>query len=159
MLEKYGGHAQAAGMTIRNDRMDEFYEKFNALVEKKLKDVVTEPEQWIDVALRPEHITPQFYRDLMACAPFGEGNPEPVFALENMVVREARLVGNGSKHWKLSLVPQGGVKCFDAIGFSLGTNFPDLQEGDVLDIAFILDENTWNGSTSIQLKLVDLKIT
>ncbi len=157
MLEKYGGHAQAAGMTIKNDRMDEFYEKFNALVEKKLVDVVTEPEQWIDVVVRPEHLTPKLYRDLMAFAPFGEGNPEPVFALENAVVREARLVGNGAKHLKLSLVPQGGVKCFDAIGFSFGKNFPDLKENDVLDVAFTLDENTWNGSTSLQLKLVDMK--
>lgn len=157
MLEKYGGHAQAAGMTIRNDRMDEFYEKFNAIVEKKLVGVVTEPEQWIDAVLRPEHITPKLYRDLSAFAPFGEGNPEPVFALENMIVREARLVGNGSKHLKLSLVPERGIKCFDAIGFSFGTTFPDLKEGDVLDVAFTIDENTWNGSTSLQLKLVDMK--
>lgn len=157
MLEKFGGHAQAAGMTIRNDRMEEFYEKFNALVEKKLADVVTEPEQWIDLVVKSEHLTPKFYRDLMAFAPFGEGNPEPVFTLENMVVREARLVGNGAKHLKLSLVPQGGIKCFDAIGFSFGTNFPDLKENDVLDVAFTLDENTWNGSTSLQLKLVDMK--
>ncbi len=157
MLEKYGGHAQAAGMTIRNDRMEAFYEKFNALVEKKLAKVVTEPEQWIDVVLRPEHITSKLYRDLVAFAPFGEGNPEPVFALENMVVREARLVGNGSKHLKLSLVPQGGIKCFDAIGFSFGVNFPDLKENDILDVAFTLAENTWNGSTSLQLKLVDMR--
>ncbi len=157
MLEKFGGHAQAAGMTIQNDRMEAFYEKFNTIVEKKLVDVVTEPEQWIDVVLRPEHITPKFYRDLSAFAPFGEGNPEPVFALEQVVVREARLVGNGSKHWKLSLVPEGGIKAFDAIGFSLGTNFPDLKENDVLDIAFTLSENTWNGSTSLQFKLVDIK--
>jgi single-stranded-DNA-specific exonuclease len=157
MLEKFGGHAQAAGMTIQNDRMDAFYDKFNAIVEKKLADVVTEPEQWIDLVLEPEHITPKLYRDISAFAPFGEGNPEPVFVLRNMVVREARLVGNGSKHWKLSLVPQGGIKCLDAIGFSLGTNFPDLKENDVLDIAFTIDENTWNGSTSLQLKLVDIK--
>jgi single-stranded-DNA-specific exonuclease len=157
MLEKYGGHAQAAGMTIRNDHMDEFYAKFNALVEKKLADVVTEPEQWIDMVVRPEHLTPKLYNELQLFAPFGEGNPEPVFVLKDIVVREARLVGNGSKHWKLSLVPEGGVKCFDAIGFSLGTTFPDIKENDVLDIAFTLCENTWNGSTSLQLKLVDLK--
>ncbi len=157
ILEKYGGHAQAAGMTIKNDRMDAFYDKFNALVEKKLVDVVTEPEQWIDLVVKPEHLTPKLYRDLVSFAPFGEGNPEPVFALRNMVVREARLVGNGAKHLKLSLVPQGGIKCFDAIGFSFGTNFPELKENDVLDVAFTLDENTWNGSTSLQLKLVDLK--
>lgn len=157
LLEKFGGHAQAAGMTIKNENMDAFYAQFNAVVEKKLASVITEPEQWIDIRLRAEHITPKLYRDLILFAPFGEGNREPVFALENMVVREARLVGNGSKHWKLSLVPQGGIKCFDAIGFSLGANFPDIKEGDVMDIAFTLDENTWNGSTSLQFKLVDIQ--
>ncbi len=157
MLEKYGGHAQAAGMTIKNERMDEFYEKFNALVEKQLEGVVTEPEQWVDVVVQPEHLTPKLYNELRLFAPFGEGNPEPVFVLENMVIREARLVGNGSKHWKLSLVSEGGVKCFDAIGFSLGNQFPDLKGDDVLDVAFTLCENTWNGSTSLQLKLLDIK--
>lgn len=157
MLEKFGGHAQAAGMTIKNDQMDLFYEKFNALVEKRLADVVTEPEQWVDVVLRPEHITPQLYRDLCLFAPFGEGNPEPVFVLENMIVRGVRLVGNGSKHLKLSLVPEGSTRAFDAIGFSLGEQYLDLKEGEVLAVAFTLCENTWNGSTSLQLKLVDLK--
>lgn len=157
LLEKFGGHAQAAGMTIKNENMEAFYEKFNTLVEQQLAEVVTEPEQWIDMALRPEHLTTKLYRDLCLLAPFGEGNTEPVFVLSNMVVREARLVGNGSKHWKLSLVSQEGGKCFDAIGFSLGKDFPDLKENDVLDVAFTLDENTWNGSTSLQLKLVDMK--
>ncbi len=157
LLEKFGGHAQAAGMTIKNENVDAFYEKFNTLVERRLADVVTEPEQWIDVRLLPEHITPALYQELIAFAPFGEGNPEPVFALQNMVVREVRLVGNGSKHLKLSLVPRGGIKCFDAIGFSFGVTFPNLKENDVLDVAFTLSENTWNGSTSLQLKLVDMK--
>jgi single-stranded-DNA-specific exonuclease len=157
LLVKFGGHAQAAGMTIENKNIDAFYEKFDALVANSLKDVVTEPELWIDVKLKPEHITPELYRDVMLFAPFGEGNLEPVFALQNMRVEEARLVGNGSKHLKLRLVPEsGGTKSFDAIGFSLGKTFPDLKRGDVLDIVFQLSENTWNGSTSIQLKLLDI---
>lgn len=157
MLEKFGGHAQAAGMTIRNDRIDEFYETFNALVEKKLENTVTEPEILVDAVVRAEHLTPKFYRDLSQFAPFGEGNPEPVFALHNVTVREARFVGNGNKHLKLGLIPQGDIKCFDAIGFSFGERFSDIREGDILDIAFQLSENTWNGSTTLQLKLVDIQ--
>lgn len=158
LLEKFGGHAQAAGMTIENKNIDAFYEKFDALVATHLKDTVTEPELWIDMKLKPEHITPVLYRDIMLFAPFGEGNVEPVFSLENMRVEEARLVGNGSKHLKLKLVSaDGNGKIFDVIGFSLGKNFPDLERGDVLDIAFQLSENTWNGSTTVQLKLLDLK--
>ncbi|MFZ2187675.1 MAG: single-stranded-DNA-specific exonuclease RecJ [Candidatus Moraniibacteriota bacterium] len=157
-LTKFGGHAQAAGMTIPNENLEKFYEKFDKLASASLVNIVTEPEFWIDVKLRPEHITPQLYRDIMLFAPFGEGNLEPVFSLENMRIEEVRLVGNGSKHLKLKLVPaDGGTKIFDAIGFSLGRTFPDLERGELLDIAFQLSENTWNGSTTIQLKLVDMK--
>lgn len=157
LLKKFGGHAQAAGMTIENKNIDAFYEKFDALATTILADVVTEPETWIDMKLRPEHITPALCRDLKLFAPFGEGNPEPVFALENMMIQEARFVGNGEKHLKLRLTPlDGGAKSFDAIGFSLGKDFPDLRTGEVLDILFQVSENTWNGSTTIQLKLLDM---
>ena len=158
LLERYGGHAQAAGMTIKNEHLEAFYEKFNALVEKSLTNVVTEAELWIDARLKPEHITQKLYRDIMLFAPFGEGNPEPVFALENMRVEEARLVGNGSKHLKLSLSPgEGNTRRFDAIGFSLGEAWNDLRLGELLDVVFQLSENTWNGSTTIQLKLIDIR--
>lgn len=158
LLVKFGGHAQAAGMTIRNENLEKFYEKFNALVEKQLAGTITEPELWIDMRLRPEHITPKLCRDIMLFSPFGEGNPEPVFLLENMRVEEVRLVGNGSKHLKLRLVSdEGGTKSFDAIGFSLGGTLVDLNRGEVLDAVFQLSENTWNGSTSMQLKLVDIR--
>ena len=158
LLVKFGGHAQAAGMTIRNENMGIFYEKFNGLVEERLIGVVTEPELWIDVQIKPEHIVPKLCSDIMLFAPFGEGNPEPVFMLENMRVEEARLVGNASKHLKLWLTSaEAGTRSFDAIGFSMGTAFPDLERGECLDVVFQLSENTWNGVTNIQLKLLDMR--
>lgn len=157
LLKKFGGHAQAAGMTIENKNIDAFYEKFDALATSVLADVVTEPETWADMKLRPEHITSALCRDLKLFAPFGEGNPEPVFVLENMMIQDVRFVGNGEKHLKLRLIDsEGGAKSFDAIAFSLGTAFPDLQKGEILDILFQISENTWNGSTTIQLKLLDM---
>lgn len=157
LVVKFGGHAQAAGMTIKNKNLDEFYEKFNALVEKQLENIVTEPELWIDMRLHPEHITPKLYQDIALFSPFGEGNPEPVFVLENMWLEEVRLVGNGNKHLKLKLVADGGTKGFDAIGFSLGGAFADLKKNDLLDVAFQLSENIWNGRAAIQLKLIDIR--
>ncbi len=158
LLVKFGGHAQAAGMTIENDKLEAFYERFSALVEERLADVVTEPELAIDMRLRASHIVPALYRDIVRMAPFGEGNPEPTFALEDVRVEEVRLVGNGAKHLKLKVSAGDSTpKVFDAIGFSLGEVFGDLVPGDRLDIAFQLDENTWNGTTSLQLKLVDIK--
>lgn len=156
LIVKFGGHSQAAGMTIRNENLEVFYEKFNRLIEERLTNIVTEPELWIDAKLKPEHISQKLLSDIALFAPFGDGNPEPVFMLENMRVEEARLVGNGEKHWKLKLAPENSGKVFDAIGFSLGEAFPDLQKGERMDIVFQLNENTWNGSTGIQLKLLDL---
>lgn len=157
LLVKFGGHSQAAGMTIRNENLKIFYEKFNKLVEERLTGIATEPELWIDARLKSEHISPNLLRDIMLFAPFGDGNSEPVFMLENMCVLEMRLVGNSNKHLKLKLAPENGGKSFDAIGFSFGEAFSDLQKGEHLDVVFQLNENTWNGSTSIQLKLLDLR--
>ena len=157
LIVKFGGHAQAAGMTIRNDKLDEFYERFNALVEKKLQGVITEPELQIDMRLDPEYITPSLCRDIALLAPFGEGNREPVFSLEGVVVKEARFVGTSHKHLKLALSVPGSQKVFDAIGFSFGQAFAHLLPGAVLDVAFELGENTWNGTTSVQLRIVDIR--
>ena len=156
LLVKFGGHAQAAGMTIKNEHLDAFYERFNTLVEKALQDTVTEPELWIDLSLDPADIVPELVNDIARFAPFGEGNPEPVFHLADMLVKQARFVGAGNKHLKLALASADGSKVFDAIGFSLGERFPDIIPGDRFDAVFNLEENTWNGRTSIQLKLIDL---
>lgn len=156
LLVKFGGHAQAAGMTIRNEKLDAFYERFSSLVEDGLREVVTEPELWIDMQIRPTDIVPELVTALSRFAPFGEGNTEPVFALSDMRVKQARFVGSGNKHWKLVLESPDGMRSFEAIGFSLGERFPEIVEGDWLDIAFTLEENVWNGRSSIQLKLVDL---
>lgn len=156
LLVKFGGHAQAAGMTIKNEHLDAFYERFNALVEEALQDTVTEPELWIDVSLKPSDIVPELVTDIARFAPFGEGNLEPVFHLADMQVKQTRFVGSGNKHLKLTLASADGSKVFDAIGFSLGERFPDITPGDQFDVVFNLEENTWNGRTSIQLKLIDL---
>jgi len=103
-----------------------------------------------------EHLTKALYRDLSRFAPFGEGNPEPVFGLEDVVVDDVRFVGNGEKHLKLRLKTETGGKVLDAIAFNLGSQFGELKIGERIKIAFTLDENTWNGNTSLQLKIVDI---
>lgn len=157
LLVKFGGHAQAAGMTISNENLDAFYARFNALVEERLSSVATVPRLCVDMRLEPVYITPELLRDLALFAPFGEGNPEPIFVLELLRVRRVRLVGNGSQHLKVQLSSADGHKSFEAIGFSLGERFSDLQKGDSLDVAFHLGENKWNGVSSVQLKLLDAR--
>jgi single-stranded-DNA-specific exonuclease len=156
ILIKYGGHAAAAGMTIKNEHLDTFYERFNALAVEQLAEVDTEPKLTLDMPVMFEHLTPVLYRDLARFAPFGQGNPEPVFSLSNVVIDDVRFVGSGEKHLKLRLKAKSGGKVLDAIAFNLGKQFPDLRIGESIDIAFTLDENTWNGNTTLQLKVVDI---
>lgn len=156
LLVKYGGHAAAAGMTIKNEHLDTFYERFNALAEESLQDVVTEPLLEIDLPVLAEHLTPQFYQDLSLFAPFGEGNPEPILALHGAVIEEVRPVGASGKHLKLKVRAGSGGPLFEAIAFSLGERFVGLEPGTIADLAFTLDENRWNGRTSLQLKVLDM---
>jgi single-stranded-DNA-specific exonuclease len=97
--------------------------------------------------------------ELKKMEPFGMGNKEPVFMLRGMRISDVRMVGNGSKHLKMSLKSDsGGPQIFDAIGFKLGAEFPDLKKGDLLDVVFNLSEDEWNGTKKMQLKLVDLRL-
>lgn len=158
LLVKYGGHAAAAGMTIENKHLESFYERFNALAEEKLAEVDTDPLLTIDMPVAFEHLTPALYRDLNRFAPFGEGNPEPLFSLEG-VLDDIRFVGAGEKHLKMRIKGPNGGKVLDAIAFNLGAHQSELSLGESVNLAFTLDENTWNGNTTLQLKVVDIKKT
>ena len=97
--------------------------------------------------------------DINGFAPFGQGNPEPIFLLEELIIKNIRFVGAGEKHLKITFLPaDGSRKTIDGIAFSLGSRFPDLKEGDRVSVVFQLSENTWNGASSLQLKIMDMKL-
>lgn len=158
LLIKFGGHAQAAGVTVSKVRANEFLEKMSQIVEEKLFGKEIESLLEIDAEIKPKDIDWDFISEIRKMEPFGEGNRQPVFLIKNMLVEDLRMVGNGSKHLKLSLRgAAGSPKFFDAIGFSLGDKFPNLKANDIIDIVFNLEEDEWNGNKKIQLKIIDLK--
>ncbi|MFZ1626421.1 MAG: single-stranded-DNA-specific exonuclease RecJ [Candidatus Moraniibacteriota bacterium] len=157
LFEKFGGHEQAAGLTIRNDRMDAFLERFGAIVKEQLKDVETVPELSIDAELHPGDLSVELVRAMADLAPFGEGNPEPVFRCSDFEIIEARTVGKDGKHWKLTLHHISTRNTFDAVGWSMAALYPDLSPGHRLSLVCQLEENVWNGRTTLQLKLLDIK--
>ena len=156
LLERFGGHAQAAGLTVRNEHLAVLEERLERLANERLSGDRLEPETSVDMRLHPSLLTLDFARRVKRLAPFGQGNPEPVFLLESVRVEGVRPVGSDGKHLKLSLSVQGGRR-FDAIGFSLADRISGLSAGDMIDIVFQLDENEWNGSVNLQLKLVDMR--
>jgi len=157
LFEKFGGHDQAAGLTIQNDRLEAFIKRFKEIVDADLRNVDTVPELPIDAELHPGDLTLDLIRLIADLAPFGEGNPEPVFRISDLEIREARTVGKDAKHWKLTLSHPAVQQTFDAVGWSFVALHADLAPGHRLSIACQLEENAWNGRSTLQLKLVDLR--
>lgn len=156
LLLRFGGHAQAAGLLVKNEHLEALEDRLGKIVGSRLSGMDTEPEHVADMELRPSDISIDLVRAIRRFAPFGEANPEPVFFMGNVRVKESRPVGSDGKHLKFSLSLPGG-KVVDAIGFSLAERIPDLRKDDRLDILFQVDENEWQGSVRLQLKLIDMR--
>jgi single-stranded-DNA-specific exonuclease len=150
---------KCSGVRLAHDKMEEFYARLSEIVEKELKGKEAIPEIEIDMKIGMEEISWEMMADLKRMEPFGEGNAEPVFLTEDVIIEDARVVGNGSKHLKLSLRSKdGGPKVFDAIGFRLGESFSGLKSGDLVDTVFNLQEDEWNGNKKLQINIIDLKL-
>ncbi len=156
LLLRFGGHAQAAGLLVRNTDLEELEARLGGIVDRRLSGQEIEPELVADMEMKSSDISLDLARSIRKLAPFGEGNPEPIFFAGSVRVEESRPVGSDGKHIKLSISFPGG-RIFDAIGFSLSDRIPDLCSGDLLDILFQVDENEWQGNVKLQLKLVDMR--
>lgn len=148
LLERYGGHRMAAGLTIRRDKLDQFRERFVAAARERLSPEDLGPEQRVDLVLDLSDATPDLERAVRYLEPTGLGNSGPVFGARGVRAADARKVG--SNHLKLTLV-QGSAR-LDAIGFGWADRAPRLDAP--LDVAFRLEENAFNGRTSLQARVV-----
>ena len=155
-IEQFGGHKYAAGLTLDPKNYTAFKNKFEEVVEASIERELLIPEITIDAELELSDITPKFFRILQQMAPFGPQNMKPVFT--TTYVRDngfGKTVGSDKSHIKLNIIYGANRKTYNAIGFGLGDKMK-LIEND-FDIAYSLDENEWNGRTSIQLLLKDIK--
>jgi len=159
LLAKFGGHSQAAGITVKNENANAFFEKLSQIIEEELEDKDVTPVLKIDMEIFPKDLDFELTESLQKFEPFGQGNEEPIFLMKNLIVEDLRKVGNGEKHLKLSLKATDGTpKIFEAIGFNMTNGFSHLQIGDRADFIFTISQDCWNGNKKIQLKLIDLKI-
>ncbi|KYP14694.1 single-stranded-DNA-specific exonuclease RecJ [Flavihumibacter sp. CACIAM 22H1] len=150
----YGGHFAAAGMTLLPDQVPAFREKFEAIVAATIGDDQLIPEIVIDAEVRLQDLKTSFYNILCQMEPFGPENTRPIFL--------ARQVKNNGwskivkeQHIKFSLVQDSIL--FNGIGFGLADKFHLLENEKPVDIVFSLDENDWNGSKHLQLRVIDLR--
>ena len=155
-IEQFGGHKYAAGLTLDPKNYSAFKNKFEEIVKTSIDKKLLTPEITIDSELELSEVTPKFFRILQQMGPFGPGNMRPVFSTSS--VRDngyGKKVGTELNHLKLNILSGADKKTYNAIGFGLGNKI-NLIEND-FDIAYHLGENEWNGITSIQLLLKDIK--
>lgn len=154
LLVRHGGHALAAGFTVRNENIPALKSRLTELAREALSGHELVPTIEIDAVLNVHQIGEELVEELRQLEPTGNGNRPPVFMIRRAHLIEARAVGKDEKHLKLR-VARAGQSALDAIGFNLGTVLPHLN--GFADLAFTLEINEWKDKRSVQLKLEDVK--
>ncbi|MEW5986014.1 MAG: single-stranded-DNA-specific exonuclease RecJ [Chloroflexota bacterium] len=154
LLERYGGHAQAAGFTVQNENLPIFQQRMAEIANSQLAGLDLQPALVIDVELPLGDVDWAFWGKLAELEPTGEGNPTPVFASRGVRVYNYRPVGADQSHLKL-MVGQGR-QAFDAIAFRQGAWAGHLPEK--IDIAYTVGVNEWNGRRTLQLTVQDIQL-
>jgi len=157
LLEQFGGHEYAAGLTLKDGALQEFKKRMNSKAIEELSGSSFEAELLVDAELQLSDIDGKFWKLLHQFQPFGPANTKPIFVSNGLkVVGVPSIVGNG--HLKLR-VQQGDSPVFDAIGFNMHEFMPKVRDGKLFNIAYELEENTWNGNAALQLHLRDIQET
>lgn len=156
LLEGYGGHPAAAGLTVEESRLPEFVEQFQHVAARWGEQHDRDPLLQVDAEVKLIDVGPRAVRELDRLHPFGAGNPEPVFVVRNVTLLDVRMVGEG--HLKL-IVRQPGSTPVESIGFRLGDLLTQrgLSRTGPIDLAFMPELNRWNGLDRIQLRIKDLR--
>lgn len=156
ILLNAGGHPMAAGFSLSTAKLDDFGEKLS-LYSSKFTDNDFVKETKVDCEIDFSLLTNALYKKLLEFAPFGFGNPTPVFITRNVQIDDVRLMGKDKNHLKL-LLTQEGFGTMEAVGFRMGELYPSLSPSVPVDVTYCLEENIWNNHRVLQLKLKNIYI-
>jgi single-stranded-DNA-specific exonuclease len=157
LLEQFGGHKYAAGLTLKPENVPAFQQRFEEVVSDSINPELLIQEIVIDALLHLKQIDPKFFRILNQLSPFGPQNMMPVFLSKNVYTfGSASVVGNN--HLKMT-IKQEGSSLFDCIGFGLGDYLPIVQKGIPFDICYTIEENNWKEKRSVQLSVKGIRST
>ena len=153
LLVRHGGHAAAAGFTVRNENLAELKERLGVIAREKLAEIELRPTLVADMEVPLHEMKSDVLKYMEYLQPTGYGNPDAVFVSRNLQVKSSRTVGSDAKHIKMTL--SDGRVTYDAIGFRLG----HLQQSmpPKVDVMYTFEVNEFNGRTSLQLNLKDVK--
>lgn len=156
LLEKFGGHKYAAGLTMDVANIEAFRQKFNEVVARTITEEMLTPSIDIDLEIELKDITPKFHRIISQMAPFGPRNMKPVFLLKGVQdTGWAKIVGDN--HLKLTIKQDGCTERFGAIAFRQGQALDIIQNDQKFDLVFTIEENEWQGNVSLQLNVKGIR--
>jgi single-stranded-DNA-specific exonuclease len=156
LLEKFGGHKYAAGLTMDKKNLVAFQQRFEEVVATQITSEMLTPSIEIDTAISFDAITPKFLNVLKQMAPFGPENQKPVFEAKNVYVSNS-LSNFKDRHVKFTASQEGNGSSFQVVGFDLGEHYEQLATQTPFRMVFTIEENFYNGYTSIQLRAKDIK--
>lgn len=151
-IEKFGGHSMAIGITVKKENFNKFKQEFEEIAKQaNVSEIV--PIIQIDAKIDLNEISKEMVESLKELEPFGEGNKMPIFAFKNLKIDSIRALSEG-KHLKLTLKNNNTI--INAIGFNLGHLSEEYRIGDKVDVAGVLEINSFNGVDAIQINMKDI---
>ena len=158
-IEQFGGHKYAAGLTLEPNNYEKFKAKFEGVVRNSIPKELLIPQITIDSDLCLSDITPKFNRIIKQFGPFGPQNMKPTFLATGLRDNGyGKKIGKNDEHLKLNIVSGTDQKTYNAVGFGLGDKFDLINNGSSFKAVFTIEENHWNGITSLQLNIKDIKV-
>lgn len=155
LLDKFGGHRHAAGLTLDHQNLDAFIDRFEEVVTARMKDEMKSPVMDIDAEIDLDTITPKFLNILKQMAPFGPENLNPVFAAHHLQIAHS-LSAFKDRHLRFFVKQENANNVLAVVGFDMIKHYEALVSGKAFSMAFTIEENVFNGNTSIQLKIKDI---
>jgi len=155
LLERFGGHRMAAGLTVRRDRVEELAERIREMARRDLSERDAVPELQLDLEVPLSRLGRDLLDWLNHLAPFGSGNPQPILVVRGVELDRTSRVGADGGHLRMQLVDDG--KRLPAIGFGLGRRLQEARSAGRADVALEIAENTWNGRREVQARVLDFR--
>ncbi|MBK9420611.1 MAG: single-stranded-DNA-specific exonuclease RecJ [Flavobacteriales bacterium] len=157
LLEQFGGHMYAAGLTMRTENLAAFRDRFEEVVRERLLPSQRTPEEDVDLEIELTDIK-TLERGLEGMEPFGPANMKPVFLLRGLPAKDVRLLGNSGDHLKFQLCdPRNPGVVLDAIAFRQGEHFDLLRSGEPFSVLCTVEKNVWRDKVTTQLNIKDIK--
>lgn len=157
LLENFGGHTYAVGLTMKLENVEEFKRRFEKYVSETIVPEQTQPQIDVDAELHLSSITPKFYRLLSQFEPFGPGNTRPVFVSNDVFdYGTSKVMGKGRRHIKLELIEMHHRETMKGVAFGMGDKYSVVKGGNPFKICYNIEENEYKGVKNLQLAVLDI---